>query len=85
MAQTITANELKTKGVTILNDETADGTEVIITVRGKNKFVVLPIEKYNYLRECELEAALLESKRDIKEGRFVKESVEKHIKRITRG
>ncbi len=84
-AQTITANELKTKGVTILNDETADGTEVIITVRGKNKFVVLPIEKYNYLRECELEAALLESKRDIKEGRFVKESVEKHIKRITRG
>ncbi|MGP8154492.1 MAG: type II toxin-antitoxin system prevent-host-death family antitoxin [Smithella sp.] len=85
MAQTITANELKTKGVTILNDETADGTEVIITVRGKNKFVVLPIEKYNYLRECELEAALLESKRDIKEGKFIKESAEKHIKRITRG
>jgi prevent-host-death family protein len=85
MAQTITANELKTKGVTILNDETADGTEVIITVRGKNKFIVLPIEKYNYLRECELEAALLESKRDIKEGKFIKETVEKHIKRITRG
>jgi prevent-host-death family protein len=85
LAQTITANELKTKGVTILTDETADGTEVIITVRGKNKFVVLPIEKYNYLRECELEAALLESKRDIKEGKFIRESVEKHIKRITRG
>jgi prevent-host-death family protein len=85
MAQTITANELKTKGINILNDETADGTEVIITVRGKNKFVVLPIEKYNYLRECELEAAVLESKRDIKEGKFIKESVEKHIKRITRG
>lgn len=85
MPQTITANELKTKGVTILDNETSDGTEVIITVRGKNKFVVLPIEKYNYLRECELEAALLESKRDIKEGKFIKESVEKHIKRITRG
>ena len=85
MAQTITANELKTKGVTVLTDETSDGTEVIITVRGQNKFVVLPIEKYNYLRECELEAALLESKRDLKEGKFVKESVEKHIKRITRG
>jgi len=85
MAQPITANDLKTKGVTILNDETADGAEVIITVRGKNKFVVLPIDKYNYLRECELEAALLESKRDIKEGKFIKESVEKHVKRITRG
>ena len=85
MAQIITANDLKTKGVSILDEETSDGTEVIVTVRGKNKYVVLPIEKYNYLRECELEAALLEAKRDIKEGRFIKESVEKHVKRIARG
>lgn len=85
MTQIITANELKTKGVSILNEETSAGTEVVISVRGKNKYVVLPIEKYNYLRECELEAALLEAKRDIKEGKFVKEPVKKHIKRITRG
>jgi prevent-host-death family protein len=44
MPQNITANDLKTKGVTILNDETADGAEVIITVRGKNRFVVIPID-----------------------------------------
>ncbi len=85
MTQTITANELKTKGISILNDETSEGDEVIITVRGKNKFVILPMEKYNYLRECELEAALNASKKDIKEGKIFKESVEKHIKRITRG
>jgi len=85
MPQVITANELKTKGVSVLNEETSDGNEVIVTVRGKNKYVVVPIEKYNYLRECELEAALSETKRDIKEGKFVKESVEKHVKRITRG
>ena len=85
MAQIITANELKTKGVSILDEEISDGSEIIITVRGKNKYVVLPIEKYNYLRECELETALLETKRDIKEGKFIKEPVEKHIKRITRG
>lgn len=85
MAQTITANDLKTKGISILNEETSSGDEVIITVRGKNKYVVLPIEKYNYLRECELEAALHESRKDIKDGKFYKESVEKHIKRITRG
>lgn len=85
MTQTITANELKTKGISILNDETSEGDEVIITVRGKNKFVILPMEKYNYLRGCELEAALNESKKDIKEGKIFKESVEKHIKRITRG
>jgi len=85
MPQVITANELKTKGVSVLNEETSDGNEVIVTVRGKNKYVVVPIEKYNYLRECELEAALSETKRDIKEGKFVKESVEKHVKRIVRG
>jgi len=85
MTQTITANELKTKGISILNDETSEGDEVIITVRGKNKYVILPMEKYNYLRECELEAALNESKKNIKEGKIIKESVEKHIKRITRG
>ncbi len=85
MAHVITANELKTKGISILDKETSDETEVIITVRGKNKYVVVPIEKYNYLRECELEAALLDTKRDIKEGKFVKESVEKHIKKLARG
>ena len=85
MPQIITANELKTKGVSVLNEETSDGNEVIVTVRGKNKYVVVPIEKYNYLRECELEAALIEAKKNIKEGKFVKESVEKHVKRITRG
>jgi len=84
MPNTITANDLKIKGVTILDEETADGSEVIITVRGKSKFVVVPIEKYNYLRECELEAALLEAKKDLKEGKVIQETVEKHIKRITR-
>ena len=85
MANTITANDLKTKGISILNEETKLGAEVIITVRGKNKFIVLPIEKYNYLRECELESALNQSRKDIKNKKYHKESVEKHIKRITRG
>jgi len=84
MAHTITANELKTRGISILNDAVSDGDEVIITVRGESKYVVIPIEKYNYLRECELEAALHEARKDVKEGKFVKESVEDHIKRITR-
>lgn len=81
----ITANELKTKGVSVLDKETGGESEVMISVRGKNKYVVVPIEKYNYLRECELETALIESKRDLKQKKFVKESVEKHIKRITSG
>lgn len=83
MIQSITANDLKTKGISIIKEGTSDSDEVIVTVRGKNKYVILPIEKYNYLRECELETALKEAKKDIELGKFKQESVEEHIKRIT--
>jgi len=79
----ITANDLKTKGISALKNLTADGFEVIITVRGKAKYVVLPTESYNRLRECELEVALAEVQKDMKKGKYIEESVEKHIKRIT--
>jgi PHD/YefM family antitoxin component YafN of YafNO toxin-antitoxin module len=85
MGTIITANELKTKGVAALDKITGSGEEAIISVRGKNSFVVMSMEKYNYLRECELEAALLEAKNDLSKGRIKKESVEKHVKRVTRG
>ncbi len=85
MPHVITANDLKTKGISILEEEMNESSEVIITVRGKNKYVLLPIEKYNYLRDCELEAALVETKKEIKEGKFVKESVAKHLKRMKSG
>ena len=79
----ITANDLKTRGVSVINEATSNGNEAIITVRGKNQYVVIPIETYNYLRECELEAALYESENDLKNGNFITESVEEHVKRIT--
>ena len=85
MAHIITANDLKTKGISILDQKTKGESEVIVSVRGKNKYVVVPIDRYNYLRECELESALQAAKRDMKDGKFTKESVEKHIKKLTRG
>lgn len=39
-------------------------------------------ETYRHLRECELEAALAESRADLDSGRFVKENVIAHIKKI---
>jgi PHD/YefM family antitoxin component YafN of YafNO toxin-antitoxin module len=81
----ISANELKTKGVSRLDEITASGDEAIITVRGKNRYVVLTLEQYNYLRECELEAALVETRNDLKEGNVVEESVEDHLNRIASG
>ena len=85
MNNIITANELKTGGVSAIEKVISEDSEVIITVRGKNRYVVMDIEKYNHLRECELERAVAESRHDLKKGRFVEESVEDHIKRITGG
>lgn len=83
MGNVITANELKTKGVTLIDQITAENNEAIITVRGKNKYVVVSIEEYNQLREYELEAAIKESLDDVKNGKIYDESIEEHIKRIS--
>lgn len=83
MDNTIVANDLKIKGIRAINEVIDVASEAIISIRGKNKFVVLPIETYNHLRECELESALAEAKRDLESGNFIEESVEEHIARIT--
>ena len=85
MENIVSANELKTKGISRLDEITASGEEAIISVRGKNRYVVLTMEQYNYLRECELEAALVETRNDLKTGNVVEESVAAHIDRITSG
>lgn len=78
----ITANELKKQGVSALEPLLEDGNEVVITVRGKNRFVVIDMEAYTHLRECELEAALQEARKDLESGSFVVESVADHVRRV---
>ena len=70
----ITANELKTKGVSIIETKLEHQPEVVISVRGKERFVVMDMAHYQYLRECELSAAVAETQADLKAGRYVKES-----------
>ena len=78
----ISANELKTKGVLAIQTALEQQLEAIISVRGKDRFVVMDVAHYQYLRECELTAALTESNADIAAGRFVKESAEDHLARL---
>lgn len=78
----LTANDLKTKGIAAIEAVLAERPEAIVTVRGKDRFVVMNIEQYHHLRECELEAALAETRADIAAGRYVKESAADHVKRV---
>jgi hypothetical protein len=78
----LTANELKTGGVAAIEAALESQTEAIVSVRGKERYVVMEIAQYHYLRECELEAALAQTRSDMAAGRFVKETPQAHVKRI---
>jgi PHD/YefM family antitoxin component YafN of YafNO toxin-antitoxin module len=79
---TISANDLKTKGISAIESVLALQSEAVISVRGKERFVIMDLEHYHYLRECELEAALAQTRADIAAGRLVKESAEDHLSRL---
>jgi PHD/YefM family antitoxin component YafN of YafNO toxin-antitoxin module len=78
----ISANDLKTKGVAAIEAVLSEHAEAIVSVRGKDRFVVMDMAHYHHLRECELEAALAQSRADLAAGRFVQESAEAHLARL---
>jgi prevent-host-death family protein len=78
----ITANDLKVKGISAIDDLVNENNGVVITVHGKQKYVVLSMEEYSQLREFELDAAIQETKNDIKNGMVYTGTIEDHIKRI---
>ena len=80
----LTANDLKVRGVAAIEDVLAGQTEATISVRGKDRFVVMDVAQYHYLRECELEAALAQSRADLAAGRAVKETAAEHLQRMER-
>lgn len=81
---TITANDLKTKGVSALETALEDQDEAIISVRGKPRFVVMDIEHYEQLREAEILAAWQEAREAVDKGDYVVETAEEHIARLQR-
>ena len=79
----ITANELKTRGIAAIDAVLGAGcTEAVVSVRGTDRYVVMALAQYQHLRECELDAALAESRADIAAGRFVVESPDQHLARL---
>jgi predicted transcriptional regulator len=74
----ISANDLKTKGIAAIEAALNEAPEAIVSVRGKDKFVVMDIAHYHYLRECELDAAIAETKADLAAGRFTTETASEH-------
>lgn len=79
---TISANDLKIKGVTLLDTLLSTLDEVLISVRGKDKYVVVDMARYAYLRECELEQAYRDTLEDIKNGNSKTMTAKEHLQEI---
>jgi len=78
----ISANDLKTKGISAIELALSTSPEAVVSVRGKDRFVVMDMAHYHYLRECELDAALAQTRADLAAGRMVQESPEAHLARL---
>lgn len=78
----LSANDLKTRGVSAIEAALADHSEAIISVRSKDRFVVMDMAQYHYLRECELDAAIAASKTDVAAGRYKIQTPQEHVDEI---
>ena len=78
----LTANDLKVRGISAIEEALTHQTEATISVRGTQRFVVMEMAHYHYLRECELEAALIQSRSDLVAGRAIQETADAHLRRL---
>ena len=81
---TIAAAELKRRGISALSTALQRDGEAVITVRGKEQYVVMTMAGYNRLRESELTQAVREARADYKAGRIADKTIDGHIRRLRR-
>jgi PHD/YefM family antitoxin component YafN of YafNO toxin-antitoxin module len=80
--QILSANDLKTAGVSAITRALEHEREAGVTVRGHLRYVVLEAEEFQRLRDLDLELALQETRADVAAGRSVQESVDDHLARL---
>ncbi len=78
----IAAAEIKKHGVSALVPALEADGEALITVRGKERYVVMTMAKYNDLREAELVQAVRETRADYEAGRIDDRSIDDHMRRL---
>jgi hypothetical protein len=78
---TVSANEVKKRGVSLFGELLEKWDEIIINFRGQKKYVVMDIERYKELRALELDRTYSEVMEDYKKGNYHTD-VHKHLAEI---
>jgi len=79
---TVTANDVKQRGVSLFGELLEKFEEIVVNVRGKKKYVVMDIERYKHLRSLELDNAYKEVMEDVANGDYKTVSASEHIKSL---
>jgi hypothetical protein len=79
---TITDNELKTRGIQGVERLVKKSGEAAVTVRGKIRYIIVTLGKYGQLREAELEYAVQEAQDDIAHGRIAAKDIDEHLRQV---
>ncbi len=78
----ISATDLKAHGARAIQDALAEQAEAMISVRGRVRYVVVDVDRYIYLKECEQLKARAAAQADYEASRFVKETASAHLSRL---
>ncbi len=78
---TIMANEVKIKGVSVFDTMLEKFSEVIISVRGQNKYCVIPYSEYEEYRAYKLDMAHKEVMHDVANDNYHTD-IKKHFDSI---
>ena len=79
---TVTANDVKQRGVSLFGELLEKFDEVIIGVRGKKKYVVMDIERYKTLRALELDNAYREVMKEVEQGEYKTQTAQEHLQSL---
>jgi hypothetical protein len=77
----VTANEVKKRGVSLFDELLENFDEIIISCRGKKKYIVMDIKLYEDFIAYELDKAYKEVMEDVKRGDYHTD-IEKHLQEV---
>ncbi len=81
MFNILSIQDLKRTGFSKIKEMLKIDQEILLQERGKDAGVILDMDYYNHLRECELEMSLFKAKADIANGNYSTD-VQEHIKSL---
>ncbi len=81
MENILSIQDLKRTGLSKIKQMFLNEPDIIIQDRGKDACVLVDLEHYSFLRNCELEIALKQAKQDIKNDNYTI-GAENHLKKM---